>query len=107
MGDRTPLLMSSIATTRTSAPGPASITCRMSLHDGQYTWDGLRVNCNRRHRMPDQMLAALGGRMLGDLIEHPYLPTDLEIGSVEPRNDGWTATIAAPQYVNPPKKRHA
>lgn len=57
-------------------------------------WIGGRISL-RQDMPPHTVVAALEGRRLGDLVEHPYLPRDVRIGTPVARDDGWSVGIQA------------
>lgn len=88
MGSRKPLLMSSFSTTTTNGRLPGrnggrlrNVDCSMSLRSGQVVYGGGRLTLTHL-TLPDTVMTGLVGRPVSSVIEHPYLPDDLIIGSV-------------------------
>lgn len=74
--------------------GSDTMLSNMTFAGHGMKWIGGRISL-RRDMPPDTVVTALAGRPLRDLVTHPYLPTDVRIDTLNPRDDGWSVGLRA------------
>jgi hypothetical protein len=71
------------------------ITCSTLLAPGVF-WDGSSLKCENSV-LPESVRTIARGMPLGDLVGHPYLPTDLPLASITQGKTHWVANFKAPK----------
>jgi hypothetical protein len=90
MGPRLPILAENVHVERKNRGAVLRAEIRFSL-DVRWTSGRLIVS---HASLPETMAAASTGRPLIDILDSPYLPSGLVVGSVDERNGCWVFTPA-------------
>ena len=85
MGPRLPLAAEDVHVERKNRGGVLRADIRFSLH---VRWTSGRLCISRPH-LPDTLAMAAIGRPLRDVLDHPYIPENLVIASIDERDRQW------------------
>lgn len=91
MGRRVPFLGTSVAID--AWEGDRLITCTMTMGNG-LVWSRNRL-IYQNGVIPETLRTTLRGRGLGELVLHPYLPTDLTLANMTQAKDHWSVNFDA------------
>ena len=87
MGPRLPIMAEDVHVERKNQGRVLRAEIRFSLN---VRWITGKLCISRPH-LPDTVVAAAIGRPMTDILDHPYIPANLIIASMEEHNGRWVA----------------
>lgn len=92
-GNRIPLLASRLDVT--TWEGDRMLRCtNLATTKGNLHWSQAMLRCDH-HPIPESIAPSMRHRRLGEVVEHPYMPPDLVIGTFEQVGARWTVQFEA------------